>query len=357
MPLATTLYRLVEPGANLHWMEWVAVYGACVWCWWAAQSGAFGDAFLWNAGCQLALFAAVVQVPTFVTGHMSYVDIGWPVGVVVLGVNAVLYGGGSAARRWLVGSAVCVHGARMALGALVMFYPYRWKTDLSRYEYARTRWVAHTQAPALWWVKQQHDTLMQAYANSVTLAIPVLLTAANAAPDLHAVEVLGWAAWLAFWCLESVADGQKLAFVAAAKKNGDVRTAVLGHAPYDTAPYSLWTLCRHPNYFCEWMCWCAMTFMALPSAAAFAAAQDGLPLQLSVFAMLALAPRVFYDCLVYWTGAAPAEARSVQRRPAYKQHQARLNVLLPACLSLPCFDGHKVPGWPGAEGDDAGKSH
>lgn len=36
--------------------------------------------------------------------------------------------------------------------------------------------------------------------------------------------------------------------------------------------------------------------------------------------LLYFTSRSFYDCLLYWTGAEPAEARSVGRRPDYKKY-------------------------------------
>ena len=72
------------------------------------------------------------------------------------------------------------HGGRMVLGAIVLFYPYNWPDgDLSRYQYAKKRWVEETGAGALWWLKQQQETLLQAYANSVLIATPVILVGTN----------------------------------------------------------------------------------------------------------------------------------------------------------------------------------
>ena len=86
---------------------------------------------------QLVVFTLVVQIPTFVTGKMSYVDIGWPMGLVVLAANLMLYGPASLERRLVVGVPLMLHGGRMFLGALAMFFPYVFKEDLSRYQYAK----------------------------------------------------------------------------------------------------------------------------------------------------------------------------------------------------------------------------
>jgi hypothetical protein len=58
----------------------------------------------------------------------------------------------------------------MAIGAIVMFYPYHWKEDLARYVYAKVRWGEATGKPGLWWVKQQHDTAMQGKLRSAAVA-------------------------------------------------------------------------------------------------------------------------------------------------------------------------------------------
>ena len=40
---------------------------------------------LYNGLLQLALFGVVVGIPIWMTGRMSYVDIGWPLGLIVSG--------------------------------------------------------------------------------------------------------------------------------------------------------------------------------------------------------------------------------------------------------------------------------
>ena len=84
---------------------------------------------------------------------------------------------------------------------------------IQRYQHARARWIEHTDAPKLWWLKQQHDVFMQCFANCVTLAGPVMLVATNPRSTSHWLEVVGLCAWLASWYFENLADTQKMAFV------------------------------------------------------------------------------------------------------------------------------------------------
>lgn len=57
---------------------------------------------LTNGLLQLALFAFVVCLPAWRTGRMSYVDIGWPWGLVVIGIMTWCYGEGDNVRVALV---------------------------------------------------------------------------------------------------------------------------------------------------------------------------------------------------------------------------------------------------------------
>ena len=298
----------------------------------------------------MALFVVIVQIPTFITGHMSYVDVGWPLGLVTLAVIA-LCKGKQTVRMYLCSICLLLHGLRMAVGALVLFFPYKWKEDLARYQYAKKRFTDATGKPGWWWIKQQHDTLMQCFANSVIIAGPIILMSTNPKEEVHPVEIVGSAMWALFHLTESLADVQKQKFVVAAKKNGDIRTAVLGHTPYDTKEYWLWTMSRHPNYFCEWMCWNSFIVMSIPSVIDLFN-DEGVDewAQYGIIVLLFYLSRVFYDCLVYWTGAEPAESRSVSRRPQYKVHQEKVRVLFPC--HVPGFDHKLDPGWPmnGEEG-------
>ena len=74
--------------------------------------------FYTNCLVQVAIFLPFVQIPVALTGHMVYVDIGWPSGLVAIAIVALM-GTGYWLRRWLICACYLLHGGRMALGALV----------------------------------------------------------------------------------------------------------------------------------------------------------------------------------------------------------------------------------------------
>ena len=106
--------------------------------------------------------------------------------------------------------------------------------------------------------------------------------------------------------------------------------------------------CPLYQYFFEWCCWVSMALMGIPSAIDLVLESNGEKqpylAKFGVWVVLCCGPRLFYDCLVYWTGAAPAESRSVQRRNDYKEFQKTTNVIFP--VNLPWVDHHRTPGWP-----------
>lgn len=354
-------FRYIEFGAKLHPLETLlaAFFAILVFLWSPEPLRSF---FVWNGITQLVLFIVVVQIPLFVTGHMVYVDIGWPCGLVLLGVNGLLMGDGYSVRRYIMCGCFLLHGLRMAIGGIILFgqmskFTYRFKDDLPRYKYARLRWSAvHGMPDSTWWLKAQHDTLQQCYANSVVLACPLALTVYNTQPSLGVVEVTGWAVWGVAWLWENVADVQKTAFLQVCKRQGKqastsekeketLKTSVLGHAPWDGKAYHLWTLCRHPNYFGEWMAWVGFGVVGLSSIGSI----DSFPLSLAFVGLLAFLPRVFYDCLLHWTGAAPAEYFSSQKRPSYRQYQEQTRCFFP--FNVPFVDHFRVAGWPSQDHD------
>lgn len=53
-----------------------------------------------------------------------------PLGLVLLGINGIIYGNGWYIRRYLVCGILLLHGGRMFFGAAVLFFPYNFKGGL-----------------------------------------------------------------------------------------------------------------------------------------------------------------------------------------------------------------------------------
>ena len=64
---------------------------------------------------------------------------------------------------------------------------------------------------------------------------------------------------------------------------------------------------------------------------------------------LAYVIRLFYDCLVHWTGAGPAEFYSYQKREGYGKYQETTRCFWPLPLPEgPLVCHYQEAGWPAA---------
>ena len=241
-----------------------------------------------------------------------------------------------------------------------MFFPFTFKNgDLSRYQYAKYKWITKNKLPSrVWPLKAQLDTLTQCFANSVILACPVLLASLNTSPELHWLEIGGLLIWAFAWILENLADTQKMLFLATCKKMAKSMTgpekeklklSVLGYTkPFNSSQYWLWTKCRHPNYFFEFVAWIGFAVIGFGSIITkdmWLQDGEGAPMFVLLSTTLLLMLRFFYDCLVYWTGAAPAEQQSVRKRPDYQLYQGCTPVFFPVPLSSTLVNHHMTRGW------------
>ena len=100
----------------------------------------FANLSLVNGLGQLILFIAVVCIPIWRTGRMSYVDIGWPWGLVLLGIVSFFLSDGYWLRSLVVSIVLILVGLRMGLGALKMWQMGLLKKEFPRYQYQRIRW-------------------------------------------------------------------------------------------------------------------------------------------------------------------------------------------------------------------------
>ena len=81
----------------------------------------FQEMVLVNGVLQLLLFLVVACIPALFTKKMSYVDIAWPWGLVLIGILALLLGTGYKPRIYLVAVMYLFSGLRMGIGALILF--------------------------------------------------------------------------------------------------------------------------------------------------------------------------------------------------------------------------------------------
>ncbi len=272
---------------------------------------------LLNGLLQLTLFLFVVCIPTWRTGRMSYVDIGWPWGLVLIGILTFIFSDGNDVRSGVVSMAYIFAGARMGLGALKMWKMGYLKKEFPRYEYQKIRWekAGKSNIP----LAMQVEALVQGFANASFLAFPAFIIASNPNPEFSILEIVGLLIWVGAFVMESVADAQKLKFLQDKRKSGEKNTV---------CNVGLWRYTRHPNYFAEWMVWNGLVIAAIPSWIALSDAES--PVIWGLLAVgLFFTSRFMYTTLVYYTGAIPAEHYSVLKRPAYKDYQATTNMFFP----------------------------
>ena len=272
---------------------------------------------LLNGLLQLVLFLLVVCIPTWRTGRMSYVDIGWPWGLTLIGLLTLILSEGYGLRSIVVSAVYIFAGSRMGLGALKMWRMGLLKTEFPRYQYQKQRWdkAGKTNTPLV----MQVEALLQGLANASFLAMPAFVISANPNPNISVFEIIGLVIWLGAFAMESVADLQKLAFLKAMKKAGEKNKV---------CNVGLWKYSRHPNYFSEWMVWNALLIAAIPSWLELYKSES-LIIWILLGAGLLFVSRIMYSTLVHYTGAVPAEYYSVQKRPEYTAYQQTTNMFFP----------------------------
>lgn len=270
-----------------------------------------------NGVGQAVLFTLVVCIPIWRTGRMSYVDIGWPWGLVLLGIISLVYSEGYWLRSLIVSAVVILVGLRMGLGALKMWQLGLLKKEFPRYQYQRIVWEKEGKDNT--GLALQVDAISQGLANASFLAFPVFIIASNNSEEFLLLEIVGLVIWILAFAMESIADLQKVRFLKAMKKAGKQR---------QVCNVGLWKYCRHPNYFAEWMVWNGLVIAAIPSWLALRGSETE-PVWYLLGLGLLLASRFMYRTLVYITGAVPSEHFSAQKRPGYADYQKQTNRFFP----------------------------
>ena len=281
------------------------------------HSSSFSNLTVINLAAQTVLFTLVVCIPIWRTGRMSYVDIGWPWGLVVLGLVSFVFSQGYWLRSLIVTVVLVLVGLRMGLGALKMWQLGLLKKEFPRYQYQRVRLQEEGKTRES--LALQVEAISQGLANASFLALPVFVIASNNATTFSVIELSGLLIWVMAFVMETVADLQKARFLKAMKKAGKQR---------QVCNVGLWRFCRHPNYFAEWMVWNGLIVASAPSWWALRVVEPAW-LWLLLGAALLYTSYVMYNTLVYLTGAVPSEYYSVKKRPGYRDYQQQTNRFFP----------------------------
>ena len=281
------------------------------------SSNNFQSVALINGLGQLVLFLFVVCIPIWKTGRMSYVDIGWPWGVALIGLITYCQINTITLSKTLVITAYILIGSRMGLGALKMWSMGLLKKEFPRYEYQKIRWEKSNKTNIS--LAMQVEALSQGLANASFLAIPIFLISVSPSTQLSTFEIIGFTIFILSIVFETIADYQKLKFLKEMKRQNKKNMV---------CDIGLWKYTRHPNYFAEWMVWNGLIIASIPSYISLFAL-EALWLWILIGVALLYTSRIMYITLVYLTGAIPSEYYSAQKRPAYKAYQQSTNIFFP----------------------------
>jgi len=252
----------------------------------------------------LGVFAAMVVVMVAAWGFGlaqkdgGWTDVFWTWGTTVTLAAAALCpqpGTEIAARQWLVAGFMVVWGLRLGLYITprVMSHP-----EDVRYAAFRDQWGKDYPRNMLF------VTLPQAPATAL-LAFSVVLAARAPQPDLGPRDALAVLIFLLAVVGEYVSDNQMKAFRADPANKGQVMDR------------GLWGWSRHPNYFFQWLGWCAYPVIALD------------PAQPVTWLSLA-APAVMFGLLRYVSGVPPLEEAMLKTRgDLFRKYQARVSAFFP----------------------------
>ncbi|MGV3551184.1 DUF1295 domain-containing protein [Rhizobium sp.] len=230
-----------------------------------------------------------------VTGASGWIDTIWSVAVGIGGMAAALFAEGDAGRRTAVFVIIAIWSVR--LGSHIAARTHGAGED-PRYEKLMQEWGAAA-CVRLWLFLQ-----VQALAAFV-LVLAVYLAAAQTAPFPRAVDILAIAVAVIAVAGEAISDRQLAAF----RRTPEAKTGVMEQG--------FWRYSRHPNYFFEWLFWCAWPLMAL-----------SVPIGWGWLALLA--PLQMYWLLVHVSGIPPLEHHMLASRgEKFRALQGRVNAFFP----------------------------
>jgi steroid 5-alpha reductase family enzyme len=250
--------------------------------------------FVWIAiGAGLVMFALwLIQLKT---RDATPVDVGWSLSIGAAAIFVALTSSGDLWTRTLLATLAAIWALRLG-GHLLVDRVLQHKPEDGRYAALRSKFAPGEQ-PIFAIVYFIQGTLV------VALALPFVLGVRDTHPGLNGFDIAGLALWLVGLITEALADAQLRHFKAQPGNRGQV------------CDRGLWRYSRHPNFFGEWLMWCAYALIA-------SSAPGGLWAWLAPALMLLLITRV--------SGIPPTEAQSIRSRgDAYRAYQRRTSAFFP----------------------------
>jgi steroid 5-alpha reductase family enzyme len=229
------------------------------------------------------------------TGASGWIDTIWSAAVGLGGMAAALFAEGDGGRRTAAFLVIAIWSLR--LGSHIAARTHGGGED-PRYEKLIAEWGAAA-SQRLWLFLQ-----VQAAAAFV-LVLAVYMAAASPQAFPRLIDFLAIVVAVIAIAGEAISDRQLSAF----RKTPEAKTGVMERG--------FWRYSRHPNYFFEWLFWCAWPLMAV-----------GIPLGWSWLALLA--PLQMYWLLVHVSGIPPLEQHMLASRgEKFRALQARVNAFFP----------------------------
>lgn len=231
------------------------------------------------------------------TGASGWIDTIWSFAVGLGGIAASIFAHGDGSRRVTVFILIALWSVR--LGSHIGARTAGGGED-PRYAKLVEEWGASAASRLFLFLQ------VQALAAFV-LVLAVCLAAANPAPFPRLIDMIAIVVAVIAIGGEALADAQLTRF----RKSPQAKTEV--------CETGLWRYSRHPNYFFEWLGWCAWLFFALD----FSGRYD--------WGWLAvLAPLLMYWLLVHVSGIPPLEQHMLRSRgEKFRALQARVNAFFP----------------------------
>lgn len=265
------------------------------------MSGAEAAFLLAGVGMTLSVVMAIAWRVQQQTSQSGWIDTIWSFAVGAVGVVVALWpvqeGASMTARQMLVAALAAAWSLR--LGISIARRTAKGGED-PRYAALYEEWGEDAPRRLFWFLQIQA-------AAALVLVVTIAAAAHNTAPGLRISDLAGALVLVVSILGERLADNQLRDFRADPANRGRI------------CETGLWAYSRHPNYFFEWLGWCAYPLFAINADLSY----------IPGFAALA-GPTFMYWLLVHVSGIPLLEAHMLRSRgTAFEAYRSRVNAFFP----------------------------